>query len=86
MFEMTLIDRAKDPNGKTIHFRFKESLKQHHCSITFINSTTDLVKDLNSKFVKVHRLSISDALGNISIWHKDSNRLKFIVQFAGFNK
>lgn len=80
---MSLVNIEQDE--KTIQFKFRECLKHHHYSITFINSATDLVKDLSNQFVKIHRLSIADALGNISIWHLDNNVIKFILQFAGFN-
>ena len=89
VFEMNVLEiksEQEDLIERTIRFEFKECLKQHHYSITFINSATDLVKDINNQFLKVHRLSISDALGNISIWHLDNSQLKFILQFAGFNK
>lgn len=88
VFEMNLINlnTQQQTSTKTIQFEFREFLKQHHYSITFINSQTDLVKDSQDKLVKVHRLSVSDAVGNISIWHLDGGQLKFILQFAGFNK
>lgn len=92
VFEMNLINLNSNPNTpqqtttKAIQFEFREYLKQHRYTITFINSQTDLVKDVDSQFVKVHRLSIADALGIISIWHLDGGQLKFILQFAGFNK
>lgn len=88
VFEMHLINlnTQQQPAAKAIQFEFKELLKQHHFSITSINSQTDLVKDVDNQFIKVHRLSVADALGNISIWHLDGGQLKFILQFAGFNK
>ena len=87
VFEISIIEKEIENSiQRSIDFNFKEFLKQHHYSITFINSTTDLVKDSSNQFVKVHRLSICDAVGGISIWHLDDNRLKFIFLFSGFNK
>ena len=88
VFEMNLVNlnTQQQTSTKTIQFVYREFLKQHSYTITFINPQTDLVKDSQDKLVKVHRLSVADALGNISIWHLDGGQLKFILQFAGFNK
>lgn len=85
VFEMNLVNLNTSPTTKTIQIEPRDCVKQHHFGITSINSHTDLVKDDN-QFVKVHRLSVGDALGNISVWQLDGGQLTFILQFAGFNK
>jgi hypothetical protein len=71
---------------KDINVLLRERLTEHQQTITHIHSLVDTIVDSQGESNQIHRLSVADAFGNVSVWHLDGPNLNLIVTFNGFNK